>query len=296
MALLQNKIDFVAIISAKNANPNGDPLNGNRPRITDSGFGEISDVCLKRKIRNRLMEMGEPILVQSEDNKLDGFGSLSERVGANRELSAILEKKSDKNTDKSIDIKGAFTAKACEAWLDVRSFGQVFAFKGAKSGEGVSIGIRGPVTVQSAFSIDEAEIESIQITKSVNNEPGEKKGSDTMGLKHRVSFGLYVLKGSINVQLAEKTGFSTEDAHKIRQAVLEMFANDASSARPEGSMMLHTLYWFEHNSKLGQYAPARVHDSIVIKKKNGVDIPKSFDDYDISVGPLDGLTPQVFTN
>ena len=292
MALLQNKIDFVAIISAKNANPNGDPLNGNRPRITDSGFGEISDVCLKRKIRNRLMEMGEPILVQSEDNKVDGFGSLSERVGANRELNAILEKKNDKNTD----IKEAFTAKACETWLDVRSFGQVFAFKGEKAGTGVSIGVRGPVTVQSAFSIDEAEIESIQITKSVNNEPGEKKGSDTMGLKHRVSFGLYVLKGSINVQLAEKTGFSTEDAQKIRQAVLEMFANDASSARPEGSMMLHTLYWFEHNSKLGQYAPARVHDSILLKKKSGVDIPKSFDDYDISVCPLDGLPPQVFTN
>jgi len=144
--------------------------------------------------------------------------------------------------------KDEFSRMACEKWLDVRSFGQVFAFsKGKKKDEeldagGISVGVRGPVSIHPAFSVDAVTPVSIQITKSVNSETDaknpDKKSSDTMGMKHRIDFGLYVLKGSVNVQLAEKTGFSEEDAEKLKKALLTLFVNDASSARPDG----YTLY------------------------------------------------------
>lgn len=119
MSELKNKIDFLAVVSVKNANPNGDPLSGNMPRVTNDGLGEISDVCIKRKIRNRWMDMGEPVFVQSDDKKTDGCKSLSERVKEQTELAkAQKEKKKDE-----------FAKIACGKWLDVRSFGQVFAFK-----------------------------------------------------------------------------------------------------------------------------------------------------------------------
>ena len=168
MSILQNKVDFVALISVARANSNGDPLNGNRPRTDLNGFGEISDVCIKRKIRNRMQDLGEAVFVQSEDRCTDGFGSLSERASASL---------------KGIKDREEYARRACETWLDVRTFGQVFAFKDTK---GFSCGVRGPVSIHQASSISPVEIESIQITKSVN---GEKKGkdenraSDTMGMK-----------------------------------------------------------------------------------------------------------------
>ncbi|MGN0688973.1 MAG: type I CRISPR-associated protein Cas7, partial [Oscillospiraceae bacterium] len=121
MSTLQNKIDFSLIITATGANPNGDPLDGNRPRISFDGFGEISDVCIKRKIRNRLQDMGEKIFVQSDDRCDDGCDSLRTRAENNAALKAI---KNGKNTDREL-----FEKTACAEWIDVRSFGQVFAFK-----------------------------------------------------------------------------------------------------------------------------------------------------------------------
>src|SRR5699024_7968414 len=110
-----------------------------------------------------------------------------------------------------------FATVACEEWIDVRSFGQVFAFKGSGA-RGVSVGVRGPVSIHTATSVDPIDITSMQITKSVNTEPGESKGSDTMGMKHRVDFGVYVFYGSINTHLAENTQFTEEDAEKIKEA------------------------------------------------------------------------------
>lgn len=118
MAVLQNKIDFALVIAVNHANPNGDPLNGNRPRETYEGLGEISDVCLKRKIRNRMMDLGQNVFVQSDDRCNDGFKSLKDRADG---CPAV--KKAEKDKD-------AYAKAACETWLDVRSFGQVFAFKG----------------------------------------------------------------------------------------------------------------------------------------------------------------------
>lgn len=278
MGVLKNKIDFEAIIAVKDANCNGDPLNGNMPRTTYKGLGEISDVCIKRKIRNRLLDMGESIFVQSDDKNIDGYKSLRDRAEGNKEFGEEV------NKGKKADKEKAFRI-ACKEWFDVRSFGQVFAFKGSE----LSLGIRGPVSIHPAFSVDPIDVTSIQITKSVNSESKEGKASDTMGMKHRVDFGVYIIKGSINVQLAEKTGFTTEDAGKIKEAIRTLFVNDSSSARPDGSMEIVKLYWWEHNCAIGQYSSKKVHDSVIVKKKDSVNTPSSMDDYDIILNKLDGL-------
>jgi CRISPR-associated protein Csd2 len=264
MSTLSTKIDFAVIFEVKNANPNGDPLNGNRPRINYDGLGEVSDVCLKRKIRDRLQEAGEAIFVQSDDRRRDEYKSLRSRA------EAVLGKK----------IDAASVALACKTWIDFRSFGQILAFKGKDKNKpkkdaddqsskandketGVSIPIRGPVSIHSAYSIEPVGISSMQITKSVNTEDSEKRGSDTMGMKHRIDKStVYVFFGAMNPQLAERTGFSDEDAQKIKNVLPKLFENDASSARPEGSMAIKTVLWWKHNCKAGQYSSAKVHRSL----------------------------------
>ena len=270
---IQNKIDFAIVIGVNHANPNGDPLNANRPRQTIDRLGEISDVCLKRKMRNRLLAMGEEIFVQSDDNRVDACRSLNARFKA-------------ANFDDEVNIREA----VCSKWLDVRAFGQVFAFKDEKKKKGkgkqkenvdadgqesgsaeedagsVSIGIRGPVTVQSAYSLAPIAPESIQITKSVNLETNDKnpdkKDGDTMGMKHRIASAIYVTYGAITPQLASKTGFSNEDAEKIKLALQSLFEGDASSARPEGSIEILHVIWCKHSSQCGQYSSAHVHRAI----------------------------------
>ncbi len=280
---ITNKIDFAVVFGVNHANPNGDPLNGNRPRQTADRLGEISDVATKRKMRNRLLAMGEDIFVQSDDNRADDCRSLNARFKA-------------ANFPDGVDIR----EEVCKKWLDVRAFGQVFAFKDEKkkAGKGkakvsaeegnqenggmeedagaVSIGIRGPVTIQSAFSLEPIVPESIQITKSVNLETNEKnpdkKDGDTMGMKHRVSSAVYVAYGAISPQLASKTGFSADDAEKIKWALQSLFEGDASSARPEGSMEVLHVVWCKHSSPCGQYSSARVHRTIAAaldKNKDG---------------------------
>lgn len=287
MTDLKGKIDFVAIVSATDANPNGDPLGGNRPRETVDGYGEMTDVCIKRKIRNRLQDFGERIFVQSDDRADDHCGSLSERVNA---CSALQEECKKKNADEA-----KFTEVACREWMDVRAFGQVFAFGKKKEKEtdkekekGISIGIRGPVSIHQAVSISPIDIISDQIVRSVMNETKR----DTMGTKHRVAFGLYKIKGSINVQLAEKTGFSQKDAELIKEALKTLFENDASSARPEGSMEVCKLYWWQHEEKTPKVSTAAVHRSVVVTPKN--DRPKSISDYEITLQQLPCVQPEIF--
>ena len=254
---LQHKIDFAVIISVKNANPNGDPLNGNRPRQDFEGHGEITDVCLKRKLRDRLQESGHNIFVQSDEKKSDGMTSLQNRAYS-EEYGLGKETFNSKTTTIQETIN-----KACDKWFDVRSFGQIFAYKGDKKGEGVSLPIRGPVTIQSAFSLEPVSISSTQITKSVSGEgDGTKKSSDTMGMKHRIDKGIYVTYGAITPQLAEKTGFSEVDAEVIKSLLPKLFEGDASSARPEGSMAVEKVIWWQHNCKSGQYSSAKVHRTL----------------------------------
>lgn len=283
---LTKKIDFAVIFSVKNANPNGDPLNGNRPRITSQGFGELSDVCIKRKIRDRLLENGKLIFVQSDDRKIDSCTSLRARADAARVLTGTIET--------SIKL-------ACEKWFDVRAFGQLFAFKKTEGKKGKnkqesaeddcedkdseSIGIRGPVSIHPAFSVDQVNITTSQITKSVNSEgDGKKKSSDTMGTKHRIDQGIYVFYGSMNPQLSIKTGFSDEDAEIFKNILPKLFENDASSARPEGSMRVLKVIWWTHSCPSGQYSSARVHSSL--KVLNNEECP-----YELC--ELPGLNPEI---
>ena len=185
MSMFARKIDFVFFIYVCMANPNGDPLTENRPRINMDGFGEISAECIKRKIRNRMQDLGHTIFVQTEDRCDDGCSSLAAR--ANAKMKGLVD-------------RDVYAREACKTWLDVRSFGQVFAFKGKgknKDEKGVSIPVRGPVTVRQAVSVNPVEIESMQITKSVNSVTADSRSSDTMGMKHSVKFGIYKLKGSI---------------------------------------------------------------------------------------------------
>lgn len=277
---LEYKIDFAVIFSVKNANPNGDPLNGNRPRVDYEGFGEISDVCLKRKIRNRLLADGEPIFVQSDDNKIDGMTSLKNRAESD-------EYGLGKDAFNSKKTKSMDAAKlACKKWLDVRSFGQLFAFSGSGK-DGVSIPIRGPVTIHSAFSIEPVSVTSTQITKSVSGEgDGSKKSSDTMGMKHRVDKAVYVTYGAMSPQLSERTGFSDQDAQTIKNVLPMLFEGDASSARPEGSMTVEKVIWWEHNSKSGQYSSAKVHRTLQVETGG------SFDEKGLK-NALSGLTPEI---
>ncbi|GLC88902.1 type I-C CRISPR-associated protein Cas7/Csd2 [Lysinibacillus piscis] len=275
MTILDHKIDFAVIFSVHNANPNGDPLNGNRPRQNFDGYGEVSDVCIKRKLRNRLQDLGEAIFVQSDDRATDGFKSLNDRADDIPELKKIKADKKGGDAD-------IFATIAANTWYDVRAFGQVFAFKGSN----LSVGVRGPVSIHPAISVQPIDITSIQITKSVNSVTGDKKGSDTMGMKHRVDFGVYKFVGSINTQLAEKTGFTREDAEKLKEALVSLFENDASSARPEGSLEVHKVIWWEHDSKLGQYSSAKVHRSLKVEIPE--DAHEFYEEF-IQMTPLEGL-------
>ncbi len=277
MTPLSQKIDFAIIFSVKNANPNGDPLNGNRPRSDYDGYGEITDVCLKRKLRDRLQTEGQAIFVQSDEKKTDGMTSLKNRADADAPIGLGKDAFNPKKNTKEQTVQ-----LACNKWLDVRSFGQVFAFGKEADAAGVSIAIRGPVTIQSAFSIEPISITSTQITKSVNGEgDGSKKGSDTMGMKHRVDHAIYVVYGAMTPQLAEKTGFSDDDAQTIKLILPKLFEGDASSARPEGSMAVIKLIWWQHSSKSGQYSSAKVHHSLTVNP-----------DGSYQLNNLGGLTPE----
>ena len=270
MSILQNKVDFAAIVSVTRANINGDPLNGNRPREDYEGHGIFSDVAIKRKLRNRLQDLGECIFVQSDDRSDDGHKSLKDRADGYAEFKAEMSKGKKADKDKCLQI-------ACCKWFDVRAFGQVFAFKGDE----VSVGVRGPVSVQQAVSISPIDIVDMQITKSVNSEAGKSgKSSDTMGMKHYVNFGLYVIRGSINCQLAEKTGFTDEDAKKLKEALCTLFENDASSARPEGSCEVCRVYWWEHAEKTPKETSAMIQRALHITPQK--DVTQSFGDYEIA--------------
>ena len=249
MSELKGKIDFTLFVSVDNANPNGDPLNGNRPRINLDGYGEMSDVCIKRKIRNRFQDLGQKIFVQSDDRTDDPYTSLKDRADSCEELKAQMENKKNANRD------------IC--------------------GIPVSFGVRGPVSIHQATSLSPIDTISMQITKSVNSESGkESKASDTMGMKHRVGFAVYKVMGSVNVQLAEKTGFSQEDAEVLKEALKTLFENDASSARPEGSIEVCKMYWWQHDEKTPSVSSGKIQRGFTINPLK--DHPKKFTDYEIS--------------
>ena len=260
--MINNKVDFIFTIEVRGANPNGDPLTGNMPRIDNRGFGEISDVCIKRKIRNRMQDLGHDVFVKSLDRSDDGFRSLEKRFDA--EFTA---KQSDEEVEE----------KACEKWLDMRSFGHVITYQKR------SLGIRGPVSISIAKSLEPIETTTMQITKSINGMESAGRASDTMGTKHFVDYGVYVVNGSINCYFAEKTGFDEEDVQILKECIQTLFINDVSSARPDGSMEVKDIYWFQHSSKIGDVSSGKIKDLLVYEPISSENLKTSYQDYKIGL-------------
>ena len=244
--MINNKVDFLMTIEVKNANPNGDPLTSNMPRIDSLGYGIISDVCIKRKIRNRMQDQfkendlgeGYDIFVKANDRIDHDFKSLEKRY------KAYFDKEKDNEIiEKSMN----------EKWIDVRSFGQVVTFNKK------SIGIRGPVSISISKSLDPVITETMQIVRSTNGQDaGEKRSSDTMGSKNFIDYGVYLVQGSVNSFYSERTGFDEKDLEILKEALRTLFINDVSSARPDGSMEIKEIYWFTHSNKLGNVSSAKI--------------------------------------
>lgn len=266
--MLDHKIDFVVYFTVENANPNGDPLSGNMPRQDNNLFGIVSDVCIKRKLRNRMQDMGQEIFVKANERIDDGHKSLEKRFESDFPSK-------DKIADDEV------YQEMCAKYLDVRSFGQVVTFQKR------SIGIRGPVSITMGKSLEPVSITSMQITRSTNGmeaEVGKARSSDTMGMKHFVDYGIYRFSGSINAYFSEKTQFSDEDAQIIKTALESLFVNDASSARPDGSIEIKKVYWIEHPNKIGVLSSSKVAALFDCKVKEGAE-DRRFEDYDFIESP-----------
>ena len=259
--MINNKVDFIFTIEVENANPNGDPLAGNMPRVDARGYGEISDVCLKRKIRNRMQDMGYEIFVKSAERCDDGFTSLQKRFESNFKK----------------DIPDAEVIRvANEKWIDIRAFGQVFTYQDK------ALGIRGSVSISIAKSVDAIDPVTMQITKSVSGmEPkaGKSRSADTMGSKHYVDWGVYVVNGSVNCYLAEKTGFDEEDLKVLKECIRTLFVNDVSAARPDGSMEVKDIFWFNHSSKVGDVSSGKIKDLLLHDELSVGTMKRRYEDY-----------------
>lgn len=265
--MINNKIDFLMTIEVKNANPNGDPLTGNMPRIDSLGYGIISDVCIKRKIRNRMQDQfkendlgeGYDIFVKANDRIDDDFRSLEKRY------KAYFDKEKDNEViEKSMN----------EKWIDVRSFGQVVTFNKK------SIGIRGPVSISISKSLDPVITETMQIVRSTNGQDaGEKRSSDTMGSKNFIDYGVYLVQGSVNSFYSERTGFDEKDLEILKEALRTLFINDVSSARPDGSMEIKEIYWFTHSNKLGNVSSSKIKQLVNYDELDINNTNPSYEDY-----------------
>lgn len=285
---LKKRYNAILVIVARNANPNGDPLYDNRPRTDQYGYGIISQFCIKRKIRNRIMAMGEQVYVQPEDRALDEYQCLKDRVMAIPDFAEAVA-----NKQKKVAVK-----VASDCFWDVRAFGSLFAFKNASETEdgvkssGSSIGVQGPVSIQNAVSVLPVDISSYQITKCANAVDTKEKGSDTMGTSSVVDFGVYPVYISIDPEIAKRTGFTDEDAKLLKQALLTLFDGDASAARPAGSMWVEKLIWFEHET---DYSEHKIQSSVKITPKENPRFDyHSMEDFEINIKELPGLNPEIY--
>lgn len=269
-----NKYDFTAVIKVENANPNGDPQAENRPRQYDNNHGYMTPVCIKHKIRSAMDEVfGQTILVKAKEDceSTDEPCSLKDRI-----------KRFCGDCPAAFD--NHFIEKIKEAFIDVRMFGNVFADKNSSH-------LRAAITMTDAVSVSPIIINETQITKCISLENKNGKGSDTMGMRYSVPFGLYVFHGSINPINAKKSGLTEADVELFKKALVSMFTCDASEARPEGSMSVELLVWNNHSCPLGDYPPAKTNQIVNIIPI--ADDASSLDKYDIKINLLDGLDTEV---
>ena len=273
MEPIKNRYEFTVIFDVENGNPNGDPDAGNMPRIDpETSAGLVTDVCLKRKIRNfvEIFKEDEPyynILVKPDKALNTKFTEAYEAIG---------EKTGQKG--KNPEAVRAARDYICQNYFDVRTFGAVMSTGNDPCGI-----VRGPVQISFAKSVDPIFTQDITITRQARTTEDKRDTGETeMGRKSIVPYGLYRADGYVSAMLAQKiTKFSEEDLEVLWDAIINMFEHDRSAAR--GKMCVRKLYVFKHDSVLGN-APANVlFDKIVIGKKDGVEVPRSFNDYEITV-------------
>ena len=285
---IKNRYDFVILFDVENGNPNGDPDAGNMPRVDpETGYGLVTDVCLKRKIRNYVETLKE-----DEDGYRiyikDGVPLNSSDKAAITALGISEDLKAAKKSDPEIDRK--LRDYMCANYYDIRTFGAVMTtfVKGALScGQ-----VRGPVQIGFARSIDPIVPQEVTITRvAITTEAdAEKKGTE-MGRKHIVPYALYRAEGFVSANLARKTtGFSEDDLALLWQAILNMFENDHSAAR--GKMAVRELIVFKHESELGNAPSYKLFAAVTVSRNDGVDVPRSYRDYTVTVAENipDGVT------
>ncbi|MDP1680431.1 MAG: type I-C CRISPR-associated protein Cas7/Csd2 [Burkholderiales bacterium] len=268
---LTSRYDFVLLFDVKDGNPNGDPDAGNLPRMdAETGHGLVTDVSLKRKVRNFTQlakgnERGYDIFVKEK-------AVLNTLIDQAHEQPEVLAKEKGEKTEAARDYM-------CKRFFDVRAFGAVMS-TGKNAGQ-----VRGPVQLTFARSIDPIIAQEHTITRmAVTTEAeAEKQEGDnrTMGRKHTVPYGLYMAHGFVSSFLAKQTGFSEEDLELLWQALSQMFEHDRSAAR--GEMTTRGLYVFKHDSELGNAPAHTLFERIKPKLKDGVTVPRNFDDYDVAV-------------
>ncbi len=276
---IKNRYDFVVLFDVENGNPNGDPDAGNMPRVDpETGYGIVTDVCLKRKIRNYVETLKE----DEEGYRI----YIKENVPLNRSDSTAIEAlgidkdlKKAKQKDPEIDAK--LRDWMCAHYYDIRTFGAVMTtfVKGALNcGQ-----VRGPVQLSFARSVDPIVPQEVTITRiAITTEADAANKKTEMGSKHIVPYGLYRAEGFVSANLARKTtGFSEEDLELLWQAILNMFENDHSAAR--GKMAVRELIIFKHDSELGNAPSYKLFDAVTVTRKEGVQIPRSYRDYTVTV-------------
>lgn len=277
--IIKNRYDFVILFDVENGNPNGDPDAGNMPRIDpETGCGLVTDVCLKRKIRN---------YVETAKEDAPGYRIyIKDQVPLNRSDAEALsylgvkgDLKAAKKDDPTLDKK--IRDFMCQNFYDIRTFGAVMTsfVKGALNcGQ-----VRGPVQLSFARSVDPILPQEVTITRvAITTESdAENKGTE-MGRKYIVPYGLYRAEGFVSANLARKTtGFSEEDLALLWQAILNMFENDRSAAR--GKMAVRELIVFRHDSELGNAPAYKLFDAVKVTRKEGVTVPRSYGDYTVTV-------------
>lgn len=276
MTELKNRIDFVYLFDVKDGNPNGDPDAGNLPRVdAETGMGLVTDVCLKRKVRN---------YVQVSKNCSEGYDIFIKEKAV---LNKLIEAAYEEDSVKSQKDEGKKTESArkvmCQRYYDVRTFGAVMT-TGKNAGQ-----VRGPIQITFARSADPVTSIEHSITRmAVATEAEEKKQNGdnrTMGRKSTIPYGLYVAHGFISANSAKQTGFSEEDLNLFWDALKNMFDVDRSAAR--GVMSAQKLIVFNHSSELGNAPANKLFDLIKVEKKENIEVARSFSDYTVSIDETD---------
>lgn len=278
--VIKNRYEFVVLFDVENGNPNGDPDAGNMPRIDpESGYGLVTDVCLKRKIRNYVeiaKEEQEGYKIYIKENiPLNRSDNLAyEYLGIDEKKAKDL-KKNDPEADKKIrDFM-------CKNFFDIRTFGAVmttFVKASLNCGQ-----VRGPVQLGFARSVDPIVSQEVTITRvAITTEKDAGNKSTEMGRKNIVPYGLYRVEGYISANLARKvTGFSEEDLELLWDALINMFEHDHSAAR--GKMSVRELIVFKHSKELGDCPAYKLFDAVEVKRKEDVTYPRKYQDYELII-------------